>query len=308
MRAGMAGRGLAAWDRLIPVAAAAALDPIAAGYAACERATRHAAANFSLGIRLLPRERRRALSSLYWFFHLADETVDGAAPGASRRTDLARVRADLDAALTGSPPDARWAALADAVARYRVPASLLHALIDGVARDLELVEYADWSALRSYCWDVAGVVGLVSLRVFGGSGAEAERAAERLGYALQLTNILRDVREDARGGRWYLPMDETRRFGVDPGRVLAGAPGAGFEPLFLFQVERARALYDEGAELYRLLPYATRPCPAALVSVYRGLLERMAVDPSRVLRERVALGAPAKLARALAGSARALTA
>jgi phytoene synthase len=293
---------------LIPVAAAAAPDPIAAGYAACERATRRAAANFSLGIRLLPRERRRALSALYWFCHLADETVDGAAPDGRRRSGLARVRADLDAALAGSPPDARWAALADAVARYRVPTSLLHSLIDGVARDLEPVEYADWDALRSYCWDVAGVIGLVSLCVFGGSGAEAESAAERLGYALQLTNILRDVREDAERGRWYLPMDETRRFGVHPGRVLAGAPGAGFEPLFLYQVERARALYDEGAKLYRLLPHATRPCPAALVSVYRELLERMAADPSRVLRERVALGTPAKLACALAGSVRALTA
>ena len=291
-----------------PVTAAAAPDPIAAGYAACERATRRAAANFSLGIRLLPRERRRALSSLYWFFHLADETVDGAAPHGERRSGLARVRGDLDAALAGAAPDARWAALADAVARYRVPPELLHALIDGVARDLEPVEYADWEALRSYCWDVAAVIGLVSLRVFGGSGAESERAAERLGYALQLTNILRDIWEDAERGRWYLPMDETRRFGVDPARVLAGDAGAGFEPLFLFQVERARALYDEGSELYRLLPTATRPCPAALASVYRGLLERMAADPSRVLRERVALGTPAKLARVLAGTARALTA
>ena len=308
MRARLAGRGLAARHRLSPATAAAAPDPIAAGYAACERATRRAAANFSLGIRLLPRERRRALSSLYWFFHRADETVDGAAPACERRAGLARVRGDLDASLSGAPPDARWAALADAVERYRVPPELLHALIDGVARDLEPAEYADWSALRSYCWDVAGVVGLVSLRVFDGSGPEAERAAERLGYALQLTNILRDVREDAERGRWYLPMDETRRFGVDPARVLEGAPGAGFEPLFQYQVERARALYDEGAELYRLLPAATRPCPAALASVYRGLLERMAADPSRVLRERVALGAPAKLVRALAGTARALTA
>lgn len=308
MRAGLAGRSLAARNRLTPVSAAAAPDPVAAGYAACERATRSAAANFSLGIRLLPRERRRALSSLYWFFHLADEAVDGAGSESDRRSRLARVRADLESALAGSPPDARWAALSDAVARYEVPAALLHALINGVGRDLDPVEYADWDALRSYCWDVAGVIGLVSLRVFGGSGAEAERAAERLGYAFQLTNILRDVREDGQRGRWYLPMDETRRFGVDPARVLAGAPGAGFAPLFLYQVERARALYDEGADLYRLLPVSTRPCPAALASVYRGLLDRMAADPSRVLRERVALGAPVKLARVVAETARALTA
>jgi phytoene synthase len=288
---------------------AAAPDPIAAGYAACVRATRRAAANFSLGIRLLPRERGRALSSLYWFFHLADATVDdGPADADARRTALTRVRDDLDAALAGAPPDARWAALADAVGRYEVPAPLLHALVDGVGRDLETVAYPDWEALRGYCWDVAAVVGLVSLRVFGGSGPEAERAAERLGYALQLTNILRDVREDAERGRWYLPLDETRRFGVERERVLAGDAGAGFEPLFLYQVERARALYEEGAALYGLLPASTRACPAALAAVYRGLLERMASDPARVLRERVAIGAAEKLARALLGTARALRA
>jgi phytoene synthase len=284
----------------------AAPDRISAGYAACEHATRRAAANFALGIRLLPADRRRALSAIYWFSSLADDTVDGDAPMAERRAALARTRARLDAALAGAPTDARWAALADAVDRYGVPSELLHALLAGIERDLDPVSFPNWPALQSYCWDVAGVVGLVSLRVFGGSGHEAERAAERLGYALQLTNILRDLREDVERGRWYLPLDETRRFGVDPADVPSGLVGAGFEPLFLHQVERARALYDEGARLYRWLPIATRPCPAALAAVYRGLLERMARQPRRVLRERVALGMPFKLARVLSETARAL--
>jgi phytoene synthase len=284
----------------------AAPDRISAGYAACEHATRRAAANFALGIRLLPADRRRALSAIYWFSSLADDTVDGDAPMAERRAALARTRVRLDAALAGAPTDARWAALADAVDRYGVPSELLHALLAGIERDLDPVSFPNWPALQSYCWDVAGVVGLVSLRVFGGSGHEAERAAERLGYALQLTNILRDLREDVERGRWYLPLDETRRFGVDPADVPSGLVGAGFEPLFLHQVERARALYDEGARLYRWLPIATRPCPAALAAVYRGLLERMARQPRRVLRERVALGMPFKLARVLSETARAL--
>ena len=286
--------------------ARAAPDPVSAGYAACEHATRRAAANFALGIRLLPADRRRALSAIYWFSSLADDTVDGDAPTAARRTALAQTRARLDAALAGAPTDARWAALADAVGRYDVPPTLLHALLDGIERDLDLVSFADWPALQSYCWDVAGVVGLVSLRVFGGSGTAAEQAAERLGYALQLTNILRDLREDVERGRWYLPLDETRRFGVDPAAIPSGSVGPGFEPLFRHQVERARALYDEGARLYRWLPIATRPCPAALAAVYRGLLERMASHPRRVLRERVALPMPLKLARVLGETARAL--
>jgi 15-cis-phytoene synthase len=285
---------------------ASAPDPISAGYAACEHATRRAATNFALGIRLLPADRRRALSAIYWFSSLADDTVDADAPNDERRAALARTRAHLDEALVGTPADARWAALADAVDRYAVPPELLHALLTGVERDLDPVSFPDWPALQSYCWDVAGVVGLISLRVFGGSGYEAERAAERLGYALQLTNILRDLREDVERGRWYLPVDETRRFGVDPSDVPSGSASAGFEPLFLHQVERARALYDEGARLHRWLPMATRPCPAALAGVYRGLLERMASQPRRVLRERVALGMPFKLARVLSETARAL--
>lgn len=291
-----------------PTPFTAAPDPVAAGYAACERATRRAAANFALGIRLLPLDRRRALSTFYWFASLADDTVDGGGTLPERRAGLDRVRDRLEAALAGAPADARWAALADAVERYAVPAPLLHTLIDGVARDLDPVPFPDWPALRSYCWEVASVVGLVSLRVFGGSGRDAEHAAERLGYALQLTNILRDLKEDGEEGRWYLPMDETRRFGVDPVEVRSGTGSAGFEPLFRHQVERARAFYAEGAALYRWLPSSTRPCPAALAAVYKGLLERMAANPRRVLRERVAIGTPHKIARAFAETARALTA
>lgn len=283
-------------------------DPVAAGYAACELATRRAAANFGLGIRLLPAERRRALSAIYWFSHLADDVVDADTPTGPRRAALDAIRTRLDAALDGSPADARWAALAHAVRRYAIPPTLLHALLDGVARDLDPEPFPDWPALESYCWGVASVVGLVSLRIFGGAGQPAERAAERLGLALQLTNILRDIREDGDRGRWYLPLDETLRFGVDPARVQSGAPGPGFEPLFRFQVERARAFYDEGAGLYRWLPVATRACPAALAAVYRGLLERMAADPRRVLRERVSIGTPTKVVRALGATGRALTA
>ena len=290
------------------VAASPAPDKVTAGYAACERLTRGAAANFALGIRLLPADRRRALSAIYWFANLADDTVDDARDPDTGRAGLARIRRRLEEALSGRPPDARWAALGDAAGRYAVPPRLLHSILHGVGRDLEPVEFADWSSLEAYCWEVAGAVGLVSLRIFGGAGEEAERAAERMGHALQLTNILRDIREDGERGRWYLPLDETRRFGVDPARVAAGDPGAGFAPLVLYQAERARAFYDEGARLYPRLPRSTRACPAALAAVYRGLLERIAADPLRVLRERVALGTPGKIARALGEAARALAA
>lgn len=274
-------------------------DAVSRGYRACERTTRSAARNFALGIALLPPDRRRALSAVYWFAHSADEAVDGAAPSEARRARLEGIRTSLDRALDGDPPGPEWAALVDATRRYDVPSDLYRRLLEGVARDLEPLRTPDWEATRAYCYDVASVVGLVGLRIFGGRGLAAERDAEELGYALQLTNILRDVREDARRGRWYIPLDETERFGVSPETVALGEAGPGWDALVAVQVERARRFYAAGPRLRARLPRSTRACPAAMAGVYRGILERIADDPRAPLRERVSLGRLAKLARGL---------
>lgn len=276
---------------------------VSAGYAACMAETRDAAKNFWLGIRLLPPARRRALSAVYWFSHRADEAVDGDGSVSHRAARLQAMREDLERALAGDPPDPCWAALGDATSRFAIPRDLYRRLIDGVARDLEPARFEDWESLRGYCYGVASVVGLIGLRVFGGAGRDAEAAAEEIGYALQLTNILRDVREDARRGRWYLPLDESARFGVTSAAVAAGRAEPGFEALVAATAERARAFYAAGPLLYRRLPRATRACPAALVGVYRGLLERIAAAPRATLAGRVRLGAAPKLARGLAGAA-----
>lgn len=277
-----------------------------AGYAACEVETRRVALNFGLGIRLLPAPRRKALSAVYWFSHRADEAVDGLGPPARRRDRLDAIRDALEASLAGDPPDARWAAVADAARRYRVPPRLFHELLDGVARDLAPVRYPDWESLRTYCHGVAGVVGLIGLRIFGGEGEAAERSAVELGYALQLTNILRDVREDALAGRWYLPEDECARFGVSPAAVAAGRAEPGFEALVGHQAERARRLFGAADEIVRRLPRSTRACPAALAGVYRGLLDRIAVDPGAPLRGRVSLSSTEKVARGFGAALRSL--
>ncbi len=295
-------------------------DPLAAGYAACETETARAARNFALGIRLLPPDRRRALSAVYWFSRRADDAADADADAAQRASRLAAVRSELDRALAGgghtgpgagdpdSPAgagDPRWAAVADAARRYDVPAHLFHELLDGVARDLEPARFPDWPALRAYCHGVAGVVGLIALRVFGGP-PEAEGDAADLGYALQLTNILRDLREDAARGRWYLPLDETTRFGVDPGGVAEGRAGPGYEALMALEVERARGLYAAAPRLVRSLPRASRACPAALAGVYRGILERIAERPRAALAGEVTLPRALLLARGLLPAARAV--
>jgi phytoene synthase len=291
-------------------------DAVGAGYAACEAATRSSARNFALGIWLLPPDRRRALAAVYWFAHRADEAVDGPGDPTERRVRLASVREELDRTVAGQPPSAPWTALADATERWAIPTGLYHELVDGVARDLEPARFPDWKALRDYCHGVAGVVGLMALRIFAGRGDGApgaaaldptvQRAAARLGYALQLTNILRDLREDACRGRWYLPLDESELFGVTEKAVAAGATELGFDALIALQIERARDLYTAGPRLVRHLPRMTRLCPAALTGVYRGILERIAAEPRAILRERVGLPPAGKLARGLAAAAHAV--
>lgn len=283
-------------------------DPVSRGYRTCQRTTREVARNFALGIFLLPPARRRALSAVYWFAHTADEAADGVAPPGGRRARLERLADALERTLDGDPPSPEWAALADATERYGVPPALYRRLLEGVARDLEPVRAPDWEATRAYCYDVASVVGLIGLRIFGGRGLAAERDAEELGYALQLTNILRDVREDARRGRWYLPLDETERFGVSPEAVAEGRAGPGWNALVAVQVERARGFYAAGPRLHKRLPRSTRACPAALAGVYRGILERIADEPRAPLRERVSLHPASKLARGIGAAVGAIRA
>lgn len=277
---------------------------VVSGYRECEVLTRRVASNFGLGIRLLPRDRRRAMSAVYWFSHTADQIADGPGSAGERLAGLGALRADLERALAGAPPDACWAALADTIARYQIPVPLFHQLVDGVGRDLETEVFETWDDLRGYCYGVASVVGLISLRIFGGHGDKSERAAEELGYALQLTNILRDLREDAARGRWYVPKRESSRFEVTPEAVAEGKAEPGFERLVSFQAERARAFYASGARLYPCLPRSTRACPAALAGVYRALLESVADDPRRVLDGRVALSPLAKVRAGLGTAGR----
>jgi phytoene synthase len=279
-----------------------AADAVEVGYARCLDETRRRAANFGLGIRLLPRERRRALSAVYWFSQRADDAADGDGPPGKRRARLETVRSELDRTLAGDPAEPSWAALADATSRFRIPHALYRELLDGVGRDLDPERYPNWEATLAYCYRVAGTVGLISLPIFGADGEDARRDAIDLGAALQITNILRDLREDARRGRWYLPLDLSDRYAVRPEGVAAGSPGPGFEALVLAAAEEARRLYGAARRLSDRLPRSTRACPVSLAAVYRGLLERIAADPEAVLRERVRVPGPAKIARALGAS------
>jgi 15-cis-phytoene synthase len=273
--------------------------PVLAAYSYCEAVTGQQARNFAYGIRLLPPPKRRAMSALYAFSRRVDDIGDGALDGEVKSARLKDTRALLtrirDREVDEDDIDPVAVALAHAADTFPIPLGGLDELIDGVLMDVRGETYETWDDLKVYCRCVAGAIGRLSLGVFGTEpGARgAERApeyADTLGLALQLTNILRDVREDAEGGRTYLPSDDLAKFGCSAGfSGPMSKESSDFPGLVHFEVRRARALFAEG---YRLLPMLDRrsgACVAAMAGIYRRLLDRIERDPEAVLRGRVSL-------------------
>ncbi|WP_438290201.1 presqualene diphosphate synthase HpnD [Streptomyces sp. HUAS TT7] len=273
--------------------------PVQAAYSYCEAVTGQQARNFAYGIRLLPADKRQAMSALYAFSRRVDDIGDGTLADDAKEVRLEETRALLgrirDGRVDEDDTDPVAVALADAARRFPIPLGGLDELIDGVLMDVHGESYETWDDLKVYCRCVAGAIGRLSLGVFGTQpGAPGiERAgeyADTLGLALQLTNILRDVREDAGNGRTYLPSDDLAKFGCATGfNSPVPPPGSDFAGLVHFEVRRARALFAEG---YRLLPMLDRrsgACVAAMAGIYRRLLDRIERDPEAVLRGRVSL-------------------
>nr|WSZ99580.1 presqualene diphosphate synthase HpnD [Streptomyces sp. NBC_00857] len=273
--------------------------PVLAAYSYCEAVTGQQARNFAYGIRLLPTEKRQALSAMYALARRVDDIGDGTLAPEIKQARLDETRTLLDRVRDGGvdedDTDPVAVALADAARRFPIPIGGLDELIDGVLMDVRGDTYETWDDLKVYCRCVAGAIGRVSLGVFGTApgvpGAErASEYADTLGLALQLTNILRDVREDAGNGRTYLPADDLAKFGCSEGFHSATPPrGADFAGLVHFEVRRARALFAEGLRLLPMLDRRSGACTAAMAGIYRRLLDRIERDPEAVLRGRVSL-------------------
>ena len=247
----------------------------------CRQIVRSHARTFWLASHFLPPEKRRAAFALYAFCRVADDMVD-LAPG-ERTTEvtvmLEGYRAGLGAALAGQPEGPVFRELSRAVRRYDVPAAVMTELLDGVARDCAPARYADWSALAAYCEGVASSVGEMCTHVFGVDGDDAVRVrafrhARTLGMAMQLTNILRDVGEDARNGRCYLPDADLVQFGYTRADVLRGDIGGDdrWRALMAFEIARARALYALAMPGIALLAPDARPCATACAVGYAAIL------------------------------------
>lgn len=260
-------------------------------YSEVERLTRVRARNFAYGIMVLPRAKRRAIAAIYAFARRVDDVADGALPTEEKRERLEALRRALDADAPGG--DAMLVALADARRRFPIPARALHELVDGGLQDLEQTRYATFADLHGYCRRVAGAVGVACIAVYGAAGADGE--AEALGVALQLINIVRDVREDWMLGRVYLPQDELAAFGVSESELAAGDCSPRWRALMAYQAARARAYLAEGLTLLDRLDARSAACVATFAGLYRATLERIEARDFDVFDGRATLSPVAKL-------------
>ena len=275
------------------------MSDLRGSYDFCVALSRREAGNFYYSFLALPKARRRSMCSLYAFLRQTDDLADAPGPAEAKARDLEAWRHALDDALAGRA-DA-WPglpALADTVHRHAIPARYLHEVIDGVEMDLDPRPFATPDDLAVYCHRVASVVGLSCLHIWGfrDDDGRAAHLADCCGQALQLTNIIRDVREDARLGRVYLPREDLRRFGVDPAELAAPSPTTRVRDLLEFQAARASDYYRKAAPLVGLVDPVGRPVLLAMVGIYRALLDEIIRRDYDVFRSRVSLPAWRKLA------------
>ncbi len=261
----------------------------------CQRKAAASGSSFYYSFLFLPPEQRRAITALYAFCREVDDAVDEAADPGVARARLAWWRGEVQAAFAGSAQHPVARALAPVVRAYRVAESDLAQIIDGMEMDLDYNRYPDFATLEVYCHRVAGVVGMLSAAIFGYTQPATLKYARTLGLALQLTNIIRDVGEDVRRNRIYLPLDELARYGLSSADILERREDERFERLMGFQIARARDYHDRALAL---LPQADRRAQRAglvMAAIYRALLEEIASLRGRTLNQSVALTPMRKL-------------
>jgi phytoene synthase len=265
-----------------------------ADYERCAQITRRSRSSFYYAFILLPPERRRALHAVYAFCRFVDDIADDEAIREPAML-LKRWREELDRVYDGTPTRALSRALADSARRFRIPRELFEEIINGVEMDLSRKRYETWDELRPYCYRVASALGLICIEIFGYRNPSAKVYAENLGFALQLTNILRDVREDAGRGRIYLPLEDLARFGVSEEEILGGVYSPNFVRLMRFEAERAQQLYSAAQNALAPEDRGTLLTAEAMRLIYAAILERIIKSNYRVLDRRHSLSAPHKL-------------
>lgn len=274
-------------------------DALEQAYRHCQGVARIHARNFYYAFRTLPLKKRRAIYAAYAYCRLCDDVADGELPISEKRERFDRIRELLDASMSRDgeagdlPPE--FTALRDAAAAFDIPRAYFEEIIEGVESDLEKTRFADFDELRGYCYKVASVVGLICIEVFGYEDPRAREYAVDMGIALQLTNILRDVKEDADIDRIYIPQDEIARFGVSESDIKAGVLNDNLLSLMKHQADRARDYYRKSQPLFDLIEPRARACPRVLHAAYAAILDRIEESRFDVFSRRIGLSAREKL-------------
>jgi phytoene synthase len=261
----------------------------------CRSRALQSGSSFYYSFLFLPEERRRAIIALYAFCREVDDVVDELTDPSVARMKLAWWRTEVEAVFGGSPQHPVARALLDVVGPFALQRAHLEEIIDGMEMDLDYGRYPDFAALRMYCHRVAGVVGLLSATIFGYREAQTLSYAHDLGIAFQLTNIIRDVGEDARRDRIYLPQEDLARYGVSDADIMAGRTSANMRDLMRFQVARARSFYSQAL---CQLPSADRRAQRAglvMAAIYQRLLDEIEADACEVLNAKISLTPLTKL-------------
>jgi phytoene synthase len=255
----------------------------------CQQKTVQSGSSFYYSFLFLPPERRRAITALYAFCREVDDTVDETSDGSVARIKLAWWRTEVSAMYKGTATHPVTQALQPHLAPYDLQERHLQAIIDGMEMDLDQSRYLDYPGLRKYCWHVAGVVGILSASIFGVTNPRTLDYAEKLGLAFQLTNIIRDVGDDARKGRIYLPVNELQQFNVTAADILNFRHNEKFEALMKFQADRAQAVYDEALALLPKEDRRAQRPGLMMAAIYRTVLDEIERDNFKVLNQRISL-------------------
>ena len=264
-------------------------------YDLCRRITKSEAKNFYYAFRTLPHRKRRAIYAAYAFFRRVDDVVDGDASLDVKRRQLDEARAHLDAERSGDGPDPVLMALRHAIDEHSISTGYFEDFVDGMEMDLDQTRYRNFEELRRYCYGAASAAGLISISIFGYTDSKAVEYAVDLGIAMQLTNILRDLGEDAGRDRIYIPADELETYGYSEADLLSGTTNDAFRELMSFQVERARQFFASGTRLVPLVSADSRACPSALAGIYGAILDRIEASEYDVFSRRIGLSPVEKL-------------
>jgi phytoene synthase len=264
-------------------------------YEACREITRREAKNFYYAFLTLPAAKRRAIYAAYAFCRHCDDSVDEETSTDAKLKALTDLQASLDSTYSGNASSPVYVALADVAQKYGIPQDYFQEVILGVESDLVKDRFQNFEELKEYCYRVASVVGLICLQIFGYENDDAKEYAVDLGLAMQLTNIIRDVREDFEMGRVYLPQDEMAGFGYTEEDLKNGVRNQAFHDLMEFQAQRAREYFDRGFKLLPYLSRRSRACPAVLGALYSKVLDRIEASDYDVLESRVSLSKAEKI-------------